>query len=166
MTELIWIQKARAYLGQKEVPGPASNPWILSLWSSIAWIWTSVARKDDSLLPWCGAFVRQCLVESNLTPPKNWFRAKEYVTYGAPLSAPKVGAIGVILTGKQWHVAFIVGRTKDGNIVMLGGNQNDSVKLSAFRPAVFQAFRWPDSKVLPDMGELPVIDVTLSTSQA
>lgn len=167
MTAPSWLTLARTFEGQKEVPGPASNPWILSLWTPVGWIWKTVARKDDSLLPWCGAFVRHCLVTSGYGAPKNWFRAREYVAYGEKLERPVVGAIGVILNGKQWHVGFIEGVTSSGSIVMRGGNQNDSVKLSAFKPSLFKAFRWVPGGAEYDsrLEKLPVIDVSLSTSQ-
>lgn len=163
-----WLQSARKYLGQKEVPGPASNPWILGLWATIPWIWSTVARKDDTLLPWCGAFVRLCLTEAGIEPPKSWFRASAYADFGTKLGYPTLGAIGVIKTGKRWHVGFIVGRDNAGRIIMLGGNQNDSVKLAAFERASFAAFQWPDYQLdkIPSAGSLPVLTAALSTSEA
>ena len=120
------------------------------------------------MLPWCGAFVRLCLVEAGLTPPKNWFRASEYGGYGFNVGYPALGCIGVIRHGKQWHVGFIVGKDHAGNIILLGGNQNDSVKLSAFRMDAFKAFRWPDQTYdkIPMAGSLPVLSAALSTSEA
>lgn len=164
-----WLQSARKYLGQREVPGSQSNPWILGLWATIPWIWSTVTRKDDTLLPWCGAFVRLCLTEAGLTPPKAWYRASEYQRYGINTFTSVVGAIGVIKNGKQWHVGFVVGRDNAGNIIMLGGNQNDSVKLSAFKQGAFVAFRWPDIQgidKIPMVGSLPVLSAALSTSEA
>lgn len=165
-----WLIEARLYSGQSEVAGPKSNDWIINLWATIPWIWNTVARKDDSLLPWCGAFVRYCLVAAGVKPPKNWFRAREYVDFGTKLPEPVVGAIGVILTGKQWHVGFIEGVTTAGWIVMRGGNQNDAVKLSAFKPEVFQAYVWPEELTGTQVHDLrypflPVINVSASTKQ-
>lgn len=167
--EPLWLVEARRHLGQREVPGQGSNPWILGLWATIPWIWSTVTRKDDTLLPWCGAFVRLCLVVAGLTPPKNWFRASEYMAYGANVGYPAVGAIGVIKNGKQWHVGFVVGRDHAGNIILLGGNQNDSVKLSAFKPELFKAYRWPEVSTInqiPLAGILPVLSAGMSTSEA
>lgn len=163
-----WLQVARQYLGQKEVPGPQSNPWILGLWETIPWIWSTVTRKDDSLAAWCGAFMRLCLVMSDLTPPKAWYRASAYVEYGINVGYPALGAIGIIKNGKQWHVGIIAGKDHAGNIIMLGGNQNDSVKLSAFKPDLFKAYRWPDQSYekIPLAGSLPILSAALSTSEA
>lgn len=164
------IPIAEKYLNQREVPGPESNQWILGLWSTIPWIWSTVTRKDDTLLAWCGAFIRLVLTEANLTPPKNWFRAREYLTYGYELKSPVRGCIGVIKTGKQWHVGIIAGQDAKGNIVMIGGNQNDSVKYSSFKREVFQGYRCPLVTVKEcyemSLEELPVIDAQLSTSQS
>ena len=50
--ELPWIAEARKFIGQKEVPGPKSNSWILNLWSTLApWL----GKADDSAVPWCFA---------------------------------------------------------------------------------------------------------------
>jgi len=166
--EARWLSVARQYLNEKEVPGPKSNPWILGLWATIPWIWSTITRKDDTLLPWCGAFVRLCLVEAGLIPPKNWFRASEYVKYGINVGYPALGAIGVMKRGKQWHVGIIAGKDHAGNIILIGGNQNDSVNFSAFPIALFQAYRWPDQAYdkIPLAGSLPVLSAAMSTSEA
>lgn len=163
-----WLQVARQYLGQKEVPGPQSNPWILGLWATIPWIWSTVTRKDDTLLAWCGAFMRLCLVMSDLTPPKAWYRASAYVEYGINVGYPALGAIGVVKKGKQWHVGIIAGKDYAGNIVLLAGNQGDSVSLASFHISVFQAYRWPDQSYdkIPLAGSLPILSAALSTSEA
>lgn len=161
-----WLTCARTYLGQKEVVGLASNKWILSLWDSIPWIWSTVSRTDDSVLPWCGAFVRHCLLESKITPPKNWFRAKAYIDFGTKLDEPIVGCIGVIKTGKQYHVGIIVGVDNNGNILMIGGNQADSVKVSAFKANLFQYYGWPVANASIIASRLPVLSAELAESVA
>lgn len=163
-----WLTSARSYIGQREIPGQDSNQWILGLWAIVPWIWLTVRRKDDSLLPWCGAFVRLCLSEAGLTPPKAWYRAMAYAEYGTNVGRPVLGAIGVIKNGKQWHVGFVLGKDNAGNIIMLGGNQNDSVKLSAFKPELFKAYRWPAgaTEQVPMAGLLPILSAALSTSEA
>ena len=162
-----WLIEARKYLGQAEVPGAQSNPWILGLWVTIPWIWSTVTRRDDTLLPWCGAFLRLCLVQAGITPPRNWFRAREYLNFGTNIGYPCVGAIGVMQNGRQWHVGFVVGRDNAGNIIMLGGNQNNSVRLSAFKPSLFKAYRWPTQTYasIPLAGNLPILSAAISASE-
>ena len=167
--EPIWIKTARQFIGQKEIPGAQSNSWILSLWQPIPWIWSTVTRRDDTLLPWCGAFVRFVLVQCGLVPPKEWYRARGFIGYGVKLGAPVLGAIGVVKNSRgQYHVGFVVGRDNAGNVILLGGNQNDQVKLSAFKPTAFVAYSWPDSNLadIPMAGSLPILSAALSTSEA
>lgn len=141
-----------------------SNPWIVKLWDKAAWLWAT--KKDDSQLPWCGAFVAHCLRLSGLTPPANWFRASAYATYGTKLPKPVLGCIGVMTREGGGHVGFVAGKDNAGNILMLGGNQGDSVKISAFKPHKFTAFVWPNSVFLPAWQELPILSAALSASEA
>lgn len=166
--EPAWLVEARRWGGQKEVPGPQSNDWIMSLWQPIPWIWSTVTRRDDTLLPWCGAFVRLCLVNAGLKPPKQWYRARGYLDYGLRLGAPVVGAIGIVKSAKgQWHVGIVIGKDHAGNIIMWGGNQDNQVKASAFKPSAFQSYRWPgaDLAAIPLAGTLPIVSAALSQSE-
>jgi uncharacterized protein (TIGR02594 family) len=73
-------------------------------------------------------------------------RAKEYEKYGQPTQRPSYGSIGVKKSGSQYHVGFIVGINFEGtHIIMLGGNQSDSVNYSAYPIKSFTAFRVPYS---------------------
>lgn len=150
--DLPWIVSAEKYVGQKEVPGLASNYWILDLWKTIPWIWATVVRKDDSLLAWCAAFIRLIFVECGITPPKAWWRAVGYAEFGVEITYPARGAIGILRNKKgQHHIGIVMGRTEHGDIVMLGGNQDNQVKYSAFKAETFIHFRWP----IDDVTDLP-----------
>lgn len=163
--EYSWIREARKHIGVKEIPGVKSAPFIVSLWSSVKWLWDS--QKDDSKLPWCGAFVRYCLITAALPVPKEWYRARSYAEFGYPMYEPLHGCIGVTKNMKgQYHVGFVVGRDNANNILMLGGNQNDSVKVSAFKRSAFVAFRWPDTQgKIPMPTPLQILSAELSTSE-
>ena len=67
------------------------------------------------------------------------------------------GCIGVRKkrTGINGHVAFIVGKTKDGSLIALGGNQGDEVTLQEFEKGYFRYFRYP--KNFDEYIELPVL---------
>lgn len=164
-----WLAAARKYEGNKEVPGPKSNAWILGLWAAIPWIWATVRFKDDNLLPWCGAFIKLCLVESGITPPKDWYRAKAYIGFGTKLNYPAFGSIGVVKNSKgKYHVGIVAGKNMNGDIMLYGGNQNDMVKVSAFKYESFEAWVWPnyEYKDIPLAGTLPILDADFSTSEA
>lgn len=159
-----WLGFARGFIGQKEIAGLKSNPWIMQLWDQAAWLWKT--KQDDSQLPWCGAFVAHCLRLDGITPPKNWFRASAFADYGQRLSQPILGCIGVMTREGGGHVGFVVGQDSAGNILMIGGNQGDAVKISAFKASRFTSFVWPNIATNPSYAILPILSASLSTSEA
>lgn len=165
MINPVWLDHSRSFIGQKEIAGLKSNPWIVRLWDKAAWLWAT--KKDDSQLPWCGAFVAHCLRLSDLTPPKNWFRASAYADYGQALSQPALGCIGVMTRAGGGHVGFVIGQDNAGNILMLGGNQGDAVKVSAFPRARFTQFVWPIASDEISYRILPILSgAALSKSES
>ena len=56
----VWLAQARKYLGQKEIPGPRHNAFVLRLWGLIR-----AAYRDDET-PWCAGFVGGVLEEVGL----------------------------------------------------------------------------------------------------
>lgn len=162
-----WLAIARKYEGIKEVPGIKSAPFIVQLWDSLPWMWK--LYPDDSILAWCGAFIRWCLVFVGIKPPKEWYRAKAFINFGTRIFHPAYGAIGVVKNSKgKYHVGFVVGRNTQGDIMLLGGNQNDMVRVSAFKFQSFVAFVWPnyEYKDIPLAGTLPILDADFSASEA
>lgn len=164
-----WLVEAKKHEGKKEVPGVKNNDWVIGLWDSIPWIWSTVIRKDDNLLPWCGAFIKLCLDKAGIKPPKAWYRAKAYIDFGTPIYHPAYGCIGVIKNAKgKYHVGIVIGWDAAGNIMLYGGNQNDMVRVSAFKFKSFVAFVWPSDDVqnIPMAGTLPILDADFSMSEA
>lgn len=139
-----WLQVARAYLGQAEVPGKASNPWIVNLWLRLggSWLWQKLGA-DDSASPWCGTFVAACLDEVGLPRPAHWYRARAWLDYGVRMLEPAYGGIVVFERKGGGHVGFVVGLDEHGNLMVLGGNQGDMVSIRPFDPARVLGYRWP-----------------------
>ena len=129
---------AQRFVGMKEVSGAASNPMILAM-----------LRLDNSWptgdeVPWCSAFVNYVAWLLRLPRSKD-LRARSWLRVGVPVmlreSAPAYDV--VILkrgTGTQpgpdvldapGHVGFY-GGVEGGSVLILGGNQGDSVSLEAF----------------------------------
>lgn len=165
MKEPIWVTAARRYIGQAEVAGKGSNAWILSLWETVPWIWSTVARKDDTLLAWCGAFMRLVFTQCEIQAPKKWWSAKEWAAWGVPLKSPILGCVGVISRKGGAHVTLLIGKDNAGRLIGLGGNQGDMVKKSAFEPQVFIAYVWPPNQTII-LTALPNINAALSESEA
>jgi uncharacterized protein (TIGR02594 family) len=148
-----WITAARVKIGEKEVPGPASNGWIAKGWARLGAPWF-----NDDATPWCGYFVAYALDAAGLPiPAKGAFaRALNWATWGTGC-APCLGAIGVKSRKGGGHVFFIVGETPDGRYFKaLGGNQSDMVDIMDIAKADVVAVRWPQGGGSPS-GVLPVL---------
>lgn len=143
-----WLRIAKRYFGEKEIKGTRHNPLIVNFFKNIR------APFSDDETPWCAAFVGSCLEEAHIKSTRS-AAALSYRNYGYKIHHPRLGAIayktrrnsvGKIVGG---HVFFVVGKTKSGNIVGLGGNQNDSVSLASFDPRVIEGYCVPNGYVLP-----------------
>lgn len=138
MADPKWLAEARKHLGLKEIPGPRHNATILGWLRKLRAWW-----KDDET-PWCGTFVAHCLQETGLPVIKNWFRAKEWASYGVALRGNNVapGAILVFVRQGGGHVGFYVGEDASFYFV-LGGNQSNGVNIMKLAKARCIAIRWP-----------------------
>lgn len=140
-----WVEEARRHLGQREALGPASNGWIRDLWLSLkggAWFWDHYGR-DDSKLPWCGAFVAGCLQRCAIAYPAKYASALAWLEWGVE-TGPGLGAVAVIKRQGGGHVGFVTGITTDGRYVrLLGGNQDDGVSEAWFVAERIVGYRAP-----------------------
>ena len=162
MQDPAWIVEARKYIGQREIKGAKTNGFV-SIWLKTLRAWWS-----DDEQPWCGVFVAHCIQSVGLPIPKNWMRATDWLSIGKTLPRPAMGCIVVFSRAGGGHVGFVVGKTATGNLMVLGGNQGDSVRISEFSPARAIGYRWPSVSPLPERYNLPIIDSdgTLSTNEA
>lgn len=151
---------AEKYIGVAEYVGKLHNPTIIKWLDRLKAWW----REDET--PWCGIFVANILLEVGKKIPKDPWRAKSYENYGVQLKAPCVGAIGVMRRKGGGHVCIIAGQTKNGDLVAIGGNQNNKVCYAAFPRERFTAYRWAGIRPNNSRYTLPVIDVSLSNSEA
>lgn len=155
-----WIAIAEQELGQKEIAGKKHNPRIVGYHAT-----TSNAKTDES--PWCASFVNWVLKQSGYEGAGSaWSHA--WKKWGDGLSKPAVGAVAFIDWGKtdpakkdKGHVGFVVGKTSKNSIVLLGGNQGDSVSYAAFKPSLIQAYRVPKGYTpAAKLYELPTMKVS------
>lgn len=153
MIEPAWIAEARKHIGQAEVPGKGSNPFIASLWIGARSVF-DVLGADDSSAPWCGQFVAHCLRTAGLPVVKDTYRAKAWLDCGIALPTALYGCIVVYTRIGGGHVGFVVGRDGGGRPLTLGGNQGDRVSIAPFDPARVAGYRWP-GLAMPVLGPLP-----------
>lgn len=162
-----WLERAKSYIGTKEVKGEKHNPKIIDWWIKIK----SNIRDDES--PWCGAFVsgvlEECDIQSSRSPA-----ARSYLKWGQEVDAC-VGAIVVLWRGSpdgwQGHVGFLVGRDPWGNLLILGGNQGDEVSIKPFPVHRVLSYRWPDGYIAPQpqgLARVPILKDygSISTNEA
>lgn len=169
MREPLWVSRARTLIGKAEMPGSGSNPWIRDLWHRLsggAWFWKAFG-SDDSLLPWCGAFVAGVMTDCGLAYPKRYASARAWLEWGRKLDTAEVGAIVVLHRNGGGHVGIVVGRDLAGNVMLLGGNQGNAVTIAAFSTRRVLGYRWPSAVPLPAAWPLPLLaSGQLSTNEA
>lgn len=141
MIEPVWLTKARADIGQRETLGPNDSPWLRKVWASLSGSWLLGQ-------PWCGGALAHWMQQAGIAYPKDYYRARAWASWGARLARPVVGAVVVYDRGKgQGHVGLAVGRTPEGNHLVLGGNQGDSVSIAPIAASRLIASRWPTGHV-------------------
>lgn len=158
----IWLDIARKYIGLKEIKGPKHNSTILRMWVAIKAAWF----KDDET-PWCAGFVGFVLEEAGIKSTRS-AAARSYETFGKKLDRPAVGCIAVKTRKGGGHVGFVLGRDKWGHLMILGGNQDDQVKIAPYNASSFHAFRWPGTAPAAHRYDLPLLtsDGRVSTKEA
>jgi uncharacterized protein (TIGR02594 family) len=152
MTEPHWLREAREYIGQRELPGAPTAPFI-GRWLADLGAWW----RDDAT-PWCGLAVATWMKACGVGLPKHWYRARAWLDWGVPLAAPAVGAVVVFERQGGGHVGLIVGKDERGRLLVLGGNQGDAVSIAPFDMQRVLGYRWPADQLalLPASG-LPVL---------
>lgn len=158
-----WLIEARRHVGVREIKGPQHSSRIVGWLDKLKAWW----KEDET--PWCGVFVAHCISASGYPLPKYWMRAKDWLTWGESIAAPVVGAVVVFARDGGGHVGFVVGKDQKGNLMVLGGNQGDMVKVSPFAMSRVAGFRLPKGYNIPPSNmSLPVLasNGRLSTNEA
>lgn len=157
--ELKWINEARKHIGLREKGSTNKHPTIDAWATSLGGAWV-IGQ------PWCGTFVAHCLKTAGVKYPKHWYRALDYLNNGAKLKKPAYGCVAVKTRKGGGHVGFVVGRDKKTNkLVILGGNQSNSVCLALYTESDFEAFMWYGKTNTPTDAryELPLLNGVSAT---
>jgi uncharacterized protein (TIGR02594 family) len=144
-----WIEEAKKHVGLAEVPGEKSSPVILG------WLKRLKAWWSDDATPWCGTFSGACMDTAGIPLPKYWMRAKDWLNWGHVIYEPCYGCIAVFERPGGGHVGFVVGQTKDGYLMVLGGNQGDKVSIAPFDRSRVIGYRYPTADYPSD--PLPIL---------
>ena len=146
MSQPHWLTLAWADLGVTETPGPAHTARVLAYYAD-----AGHPQITDDETAWCAAFLGACLERAELGSTRS-LMARSYLSWGDPLEEFRPGAIAVLSRTADpalGHVAFIIGETPD-RIVLLGGNQNNSVSVEAFPRSRLLGLRWPSGPLVPE----------------
>jgi len=135
------IELALSQVGIKEIVGSQHNPEVLKYFDEIGHDWV-----DDDETAWCSAFVNWICFKKGL-PMSGKLNARSWLNVGAPLEEgcePQVGDVVVLWRGSKndWrgHVGFFISN-RNGMIYILGGNQNNQVKISAYNQSRLLEYR-------------------------
>ncbi|MEZ6933584.1 TIGR02594 family protein [Aeromonas sp. BC14] len=139
-----WLNIAQQELdkGIKEFPGDADNPRIVEYHSC-----TSYGSSDDET-PWCSSFANWCMKQCGIEGTHN-VAAQSWLHWGKAIATPIEGAVTILWreSPSSWkgHVGFFIGEhpTNKDYILLLGGNQGDSVCVAAYEKKRVLGFRFP-----------------------
>jgi uncharacterized protein (TIGR02594 family) len=156
-----WLAYARKFLDLREIPGSQHNPVILD------WLMKLRAWWRDDETPWCGVYVAHCMATFGIPLPQYWMRARDWLNWGTKLEFPTIGCVVVFSRDKGGHVGFVVGRSIDGHLMVLGGNQGNRVSIAPIDNSRVLGYRWPLQKVLAIV-TLPIVtsDGKISSNEA
>lgn len=134
-----WMSIATGQLGQEE-ENPGHNSSIIGYHA------TTGGFKDDET-PWCSSFVNWSLKGAGIKGT-NSARALSWSGWGNSLKKPAYGSIAIInYGGGKGHVGFVAGMNRSGRVILLGGNQSDMVKYSAFSRSSIKEYVYPPGYV-------------------
>jgi len=138
--EAPWMKFAEEEIGVHEYEGDPDNPKIIEYHST-----TTYGAKDDEVA-WCSAFVNWCMKKAGIRRTGS-ASARSWLNWGEMLSEPRKGCVVVLWRNNpdswQGHVGFYVGESANSSdIDVLGGNQNDSVNVSAYPKTRVLGYRW------------------------
>lgn len=112
---------------------------------------------DPRTTAWCAAFVNAVLGASGIEGT-GALNARSFLSFGTATNDPRPGDIVVLSRGDpngwQGHVGFFQGYDANGNILVLGGNQSDSVSVAAYSSDRLLGFRRATS--VPPGGNIPI----------
>ena len=143
----LWVTEGLKWLDHREVIGGADNPEILEWAREEGGDIATVYKHDDT--PWCALYANMVLTKVGIKGTETLW-ALDWNDWGQKLKGPAVGAFAPMKRSAGGHIAIVVGRDRRGNLMCLGGNQDDAVNIKPFPANRPLSFRWPIGVSLPD----------------
>jgi uncharacterized protein (TIGR02594 family) len=133
------INLALSQIGTKETPGYRDNPEVLKYFNEIGF--DGAKLKDETA--WCSAFANWVCKTTGFEYSKK-LNARSWQKVGTETTNPEIGDIVVLWrespTSWKGHVGFFIAE-RNGYIYILGGNQNNQVKISAYEKNRLLSYR-------------------------
>ena len=155
-----WLDEARKEIGVSEHTVAGSKA-VDQMWRDSK---LSGLVGTAKTVPWCAGFANAMLERAGIRSPRKDSSAS-YDTWGVKLTEPKYGCLVRFQRPGGGHIGFCVGKTTDGKLLILGGNQSDAVNIKSFGKDRVVAYRWPEG-VQIDERPLPVGDAALSVRES
>jgi uncharacterized protein (TIGR02594 family) len=133
-----WYSIAYAERGQRETDGTSDNPRILEYQKACSY------NAHDEDVPWCSSFANWVMKQAGIKGSGE-ASARSWLNWGQKLETPRRGCIVVLKrpgSPTNGHVAFYVGE-ENGRLKLLGGNQENQVKISFYDKSRLLGYRWP-----------------------
>lgn len=132
-----WLDEAESQLGVKELTNNNDGPQVQ------AYLKTCGLKGDWA---WCAAFVNWVFLETGIQSmdlKDNPAGAINWGEWGMNLDKPALGAVATMKRKGGGHVAFVIGMTPGGDLILLGGNQSHSVSYMTTEASKIVKFRYP-----------------------
>lgn len=147
----VWLPAARQFIGQAEVAGAKAVPLTARAW---LWLRAKFGAKDATASG--GAFIAKVLDNCKLSPPKDFYRASAWLSYGNPCPEPVVGCVVVFCRGIGSHVGLVVGVDQYKNLMVLTKRHGAAVAIEPFAARCAVDYRLPVWRGLgTESAELP-----------
>jgi uncharacterized protein (TIGR02594 family) len=131
-----WISVALNEVGQRE---RQNNPRVIQY---VATVRDPKGVRDDRI-DWASHFVEWSMNQAGIKGPKSE-DPFAWLNWGRSISKPEIGSVVVfeIPPSGYRHVGFVVGESR-GELIVLGGNQDDSVSVKPFYLKDAKGYRLP-----------------------
>lgn len=134
-----WHRIARESIGIKEIPGARHNATILEMHDT-----TTLSANDDET-PWCSSAMNYWMKLAG-RPFTRSAAAKSWLGWGVALDVPRIGCVVVLKRDGGHHVGLFEG-FHNGRIMLLGGNQSNTVSIDDFDTKDVLGYRWPQGTI-------------------
>ena len=134
------ISEIRQYYGLREISGRKHNKQVVRFFRE-----TGHRDIKNDEVAWCSAIICYCAKRIGVKYPSS-ATAKSWLSHGMKVSSPEVGDLVIFWreSPKSWkgHVGIYLGKDPiTGDIICLGGNQNDEVNVSKYSSEKVSGYR-------------------------